>query len=142
MRKYDAYVYTALINSGYPEEQTDAMDPREVLEHFLSWEGIHGYDSYLGCLMEAYAKYAAEEEDNSPVYEVAHDNGCGIVYKKNELVAGQRREIGRYEISGDGCYAFVINDCGDPFFFGHTLTEENAVKMIKGAERQLAQYAK
>jgi hypothetical protein len=142
MKKYDCAVYTALVNSGYSEEQTDAMDPREVLEHFLAWEGIIGYDGAIGSIMDACAKSSAEEENNGALYEVTHKDGYGIVHKKEKGGIVQSREIGRYEINGDGCYAFVVNDCGDSFFFGHAPTEENAVKMIEGAERQLAQYAK
>lgn len=44
-------------------------------------------------------------------------------------------EIGCYEIDGDGCYVFTANDTGDMFFFGHTLTEKNALKIIKKTDQ-------
>lgn len=62
MRKYDCIVYTALINSGFTEEETDSMDPKEVLRHFLSWEGIIGYDSAIGGIMDAFAQKALEKK--------------------------------------------------------------------------------
>lgn len=104
MRKYEAEVYEALVNSGYSEEQAEAMDPKEVLEHFLSWEGIIGYDSAIGGIMEAYAQKAVAESHVYVLREYSNDwanteQGGGAMTTIKEKAVSDMHRLATYERS-------------------------------------------
>jgi hypothetical protein len=63
VEKLPALVVDALSHAGFIEEDIANMRPREVLEKFLQWEGIIGYDSLIWNMMEVLIPASRENTD-------------------------------------------------------------------------------
>jgi hypothetical protein len=56
-------VVDSLDDAGYTEEDIANMRPREVLERFLQWEGIIGYNDLIWNMMEVLIPASQENAD-------------------------------------------------------------------------------